>query len=423
MRAREFITESTEREIAQIQYMQGECAVLALTIRNMNPQRYTLGFVYEFFDSSPDMYLEPDEFDELDPARQRDIQYRYQNWTLTHAYVYDALTREYIDAEGRHKQLPMIGRSLNSTRHNKFPAETQDLVNVSHHMEWDEAQEKWIVLQGWDALDKAYTPEDKQRAREYAIKYLGIDQPAQAVAEDLGTQMRATEFITEWQEADLYHATSIPGMLSMWHNDKMGVSGDVSTTRNYNYALGYLKNISTYGTGGGVIFTLDQDLLRRDIGRRRMPGTDWFKGEPPESSSDEFQRRSDMNDTDRFETLIKNGLKPFRKYVKKIQIWLPKKRKIKPTPPGENPMYRYSQKPGDDPDQHYDVSVDDELMQNNWFRNPKMKATWDAVLRDPRTEVKQEIGYQKTQHNVPVSARSQYGPDHALYDPSRDEHR
>jgi hypothetical protein len=235
--------------------------------------------------------------------------------------------------------------------------------------------------------------------------------------------MRAQEFLNEWQEADLYHATSTPSMLSMWHNDKMGFSGDVSTTRNYNYALGYLKNISTYGTGGGVIFTLDQDLLRRDIGRRRMPGTDWFKGEPPESSSDEFQRRSDIHDTDRFETLIKNGLKPFRKYVKKIQIWLPKKRTVKPTPPGEHPMYRHTYTPGDDPDQHYDVSVDDELMQNNWFRNPKMKATWDAVLRDPRTEVKQEIGYQKTQHNVPVSARSQYGPDHALYDPSRDEHR
>ena len=184
MRAREFITESTEREIAQAQYMQGECAVLALTIRNMNPQRFTLGFVYEFFDSSPDMYLEPDEFDELDPARQQEIQYNHENWTLTHAYVYDVLTREYIDAEGRHKQLPMIGRSFNSTRHNKFPAETQDLVNVSHYMEYDEAQEKWIVLQGWAALDKAYTPEDKQRAREYAIKYLGIDQPAQAVAEN-----------------------------------------------------------------------------------------------------------------------------------------------------------------------------------------------------------------------------------------------
>ena len=184
MRAREFIIESTEREIAQAQYMQGECAVLALTIRNMNPQRFTLGFVYEFFDSSPDMYLEPDEFDELDPARQQEIQYNHENWTLTHAYVYDALTREYIDAEGRHKQLPMIGRDFNSTRHNKFPAQTQDLVNVSSYMEYDEAQGEWIVLHGWDALEKAYTPEGKQRAREYAIKYLGIDQPAQAVAEN-----------------------------------------------------------------------------------------------------------------------------------------------------------------------------------------------------------------------------------------------
>ena len=45
-------------------------------------------------------------------------------------------------------------------------------------------QSKFDFIQGWDALDKAYTPEDKQRAREYAIKYLGIDPPAQAVAEN-----------------------------------------------------------------------------------------------------------------------------------------------------------------------------------------------------------------------------------------------
>jgi hypothetical protein len=207
--------------------------------------------------------------------------------------------------------------------------------------------------------------------------------------------MRAQEFLNEWQEADLYHATSIPSMLGMWYNDKMGFGGDVSTTRNYNYALGYLKSISTYGSSGGVIFTLDQDLLRRDIGRRRMPSTDWFKGEPPESSSDEFRRRDDFLDTDRFETLIKGGLEPFRKYVKKIQIWLPKK--------GE--------------------AVHDELMQNNWFKNSKMKETWDALLRDPRTEVKQELGNQQKQYNVPVRSREQYGPDHPLYDPSRDEHQ
>jgi hypothetical protein len=174
MRANEFIVESDERAIAQAQYMQGECAVLAITIHKMDPQRFPLGFVYEFFDSMPDIYIEPDEFDELDPARQQDIQNNHQNWSLTHAYVYDVKTQKYIDARGSHDSPPNIGHHFNATRHNKFPAEIQDLVNVSSYMEWDEAQEKWIVLRGWDALDKAYTPEDQQRAREYAIKYLGV---------------------------------------------------------------------------------------------------------------------------------------------------------------------------------------------------------------------------------------------------------
>jgi hypothetical protein len=48
-----------------------------------------------------------------------------------------------------------------------------------------------------------------------------------------------------------------------------------------------------------------------------------------------------------------------------------------------------------------------------------MKATWDAILRDPRTEVKQELGYQKTQYNVPVRVRQQYNQDHPMYDPER----
>jgi hypothetical protein len=180
MRANEFIVESDERAIAQAQYMQGECAVLAITIHKMDPQRFPLGFVYEFFDSMPDIYIEPDEFDELDPARQQDIQNNHQNWSLTHAYVYDVKTQKYIDARGSHDSPPNIGHHFNATRHNKFPAKIQDLVNVSSYMEWDEAQEKWIVLRGWDALDKAYTPEDQQRAREYAIKYLGVEELPEA---------------------------------------------------------------------------------------------------------------------------------------------------------------------------------------------------------------------------------------------------
>lgn len=225
--------------------------------------------------------------------------------------------------------------------------------------------------------------------------------------------MRAKDFVTEWKEADLYHATSITNMLSMWHEDKMGYGkGNVSTTRSYNYALGYLKHISRTGSNGGAIFTLDQDLLRRDIGRKRMPQTDWFRGEPPEDAVDDFRRRSDVDDTDRFETLIKRGLNPFRKYVKKIEIWLPKKRTIKPTPPGEGPMYRRTSHPTD-PDFHYDVSADDELLQAWLKRSPEMKATWAALLRDPRTEVKKELGYQSTHHNVAVFPRQQYDADHS----------
>ena len=266
-----------------------------------------------------------------------------------------------------------------------------------------------------------FTADTAQQARSYYTDF--IQNYSSDVDYEFGLRRGtglAEGSLNEWQEADLYHVTYIPSMLQMWHNDTMGLGGDVSTTRNYNYALGYLKN---FRNSGGVIFTLDQNRLRRDIGRRRMPGTDWFKGEPPADSSDEFRRRDDSLDTDRFETLIKGGLKPFRKYVKKIQIWLPKKRTIKPTPPGEDPLYRHTYTPGDDPDQHYDVSVNDELMQNNWFRNPTMKATWDAVLRDPRTEVKSELGFQKTQHNVPVRARTQYGTDHRLYDLSKDDFR
>jgi hypothetical protein len=48
-----------------------------------------------------------------------------------------------------------------------------------------------------------------------------------------------------------------------------------------------------------------------------------------------------------------------------------------------------------------------------------MKATWDAILRDPRTEVKQELAFPRTHHNVPVRARYQYGKDHPMFDPWR----
>jgi hypothetical protein len=180
MHIHEIITETEDisRQLTQAQFMQGQCAVLALTIHNIDFRRYQLGFIYEFFDEMPDIYLDPDEFAALDPHIQQSIKTDDRHWALTHAYVMDSRTGEYIDATGRHKNPPDIGYGFNATRHNKFPAESVDLVRVSTHMEWDEQKEEWIILRGWDALDKVYTPENKQKAREYAIKYLGVKDPA-----------------------------------------------------------------------------------------------------------------------------------------------------------------------------------------------------------------------------------------------------
>ena len=233
--------------------------------------------------------------------------------------------------------------------------------------------------------------------------------------------MRATEFLTEWREDYLYHATSVLNAIDSWRADKLG-GNSLSTTRNYMYALGYLKNNARM-SGGGCIFWLNQKLLRQDIGRRRMPGTDWFAVNDPTAVSDEFQRRSDIHDTDRFETLITGGLSPLRKYVVKIEIWLPANRTVKPTPPGEDPMYRYRFKPGDDPNQHHDLSVNTQLMNNNWLRDPLNRKAWEAMKRDPRTEIKSELGSPRKYQGVGIPNHRQFDPDHQMYDPYYDDNR
>lgn len=231
--------------------------------------------------------------------------------------------------------------------------------------------------------------------------------------------MKASEFLTEWQEADLYHATSISRLINIWQTDTLGSQtskvSNTSTTRNYNYALGYLQGeISPYG--GGAIITLDQDLLRRDLGRKRLQPTDWFKGEPPDTADDRFQRRSIAHDTDRFETLLKDKLHPVKKYIKQVQIWLPKKRIPRPLQPGEIGVLRA----GDDPDKFYNVELDTEFL-SKILSNAQNKSTWDAMLQDPRVKVQQELGHQKKHHNVPVQSYYQYSTRHPMYNPRKDD--
>ena len=236
--------------------------------------------------------------------------------------------------------------------------------------------------------------------------------------------MRVAEIITEWREAYLYHATTISGAISIWRADYLkGGTGPkygkvpfkgVSTTRNYNYALGYLKGHVSSMDNGGVIFWINQDLVKRDLGRRRLKGFDWFQANEPEDSRDEFQFRSEMDDTDRFETVITNGgLHPFRKYVSKIEIWLPKTFDYDPNAQGPRVSY------ANDPDRGKINIRPDEQLMNMVLRDPNDKQAWNAIIQDPRTDVKKELGTPRIYQGASIRPKVQYDSNHPMYDPDK----
>jgi hypothetical protein len=181
MRFREIVKETTERAVQQAVYMEGRCSVLAIAIHQSNPQRYKLGYVYEY--NSPgtqDIYLDPEEFNALDTTEQQDIKFNHQNWGLVHAYVFDVKTKEYIDATGRHSSVPALGYGLNLTRKNVFPAEPMDIMRLSTDMTWDDDRDEWKVVRGIDAYLKIGNGLDSQEALDYAVKHLGVEPIDQA---------------------------------------------------------------------------------------------------------------------------------------------------------------------------------------------------------------------------------------------------
>lgn len=243
-----------------------------------------------------------------------------------------------------------------------------------------------------------------------------------------------TENLNEWREAYLYHATSITAAIRIWQNDNLqggtGPANDkknsfsgVSTTRNYNYALGYLRGFS-YDDTGGVIFWIDQDKVKRDLGRRRLRGYDWFVDNNPDDVSSEFQRRSDFNDTDRFETVItKGGLKPFRPYVAKIEIWLPKTSDKAPPPPNaseqerwdwENNLGKYSSDYKNPDKGRINIRPDQDKI-NKWLTNPLDRKTWEALLKDSRTDVKSTPGLPHKHLGKFIHRKVQYDTEHPMY--------
>jgi hypothetical protein len=175
MRAREFINE--DRAELQAKYMQGQCMILAIAINQYNPNRYPVGYIWEYsIEGVPDIQLDADEWEELSPAEQRAVANNPERRSLTHAFVYDQVTKEYIDARGRHKDIPNLwGKSV--TRFEKFPGTAKDLIDITVNGEWDADTEEVYFTRGQVAFNTLSGPEGVKAALNYAIKHLGIVGP------------------------------------------------------------------------------------------------------------------------------------------------------------------------------------------------------------------------------------------------------
>ena len=226
--------------------------------------------------------------------------------------------------------------------------------------------------------------------------------------------MRAHEFLTEWRESNLYHGTDLLSAIEIWMSNKLNPNKHaegVSTTRNYAYVLGYLKNSSE--NDGGVIFWLNQDKIKQQFGRRKLVGYDWFVDHDPATIGDNFQRRSWGHDTDRAETTLVGGLQPLNPFVDKIEIWLPRKFDYQD----------HSFNPGDDPDSNKkNIRVNNDRLQEILF-NKRIRMGWEKLKADPRTEIKNELGSPRKHLGKYVEPRRQYSPEHPMYEPRYDDDR
>jgi GNAT superfamily N-acetyltransferase len=165
------------RAEAQAAYMQGECMILAVAINRLNPTRYPIGYIWEYNMSAgaPDMQLDDDEWEYLSPEEQEEVSKDISRHSVVHAYVRDQETNEYIDARGRHKDLPNLWGKLGQTRFDEFPGTVRELIDITAHGDWDEVGEQVSFKRGQPAFDSLAGPAGVKRAQEYAVKYLGVE--------------------------------------------------------------------------------------------------------------------------------------------------------------------------------------------------------------------------------------------------------
>ena len=173
------VTEDVNRAEAQADYMEGQCMVLAVAINQYNPQRYPIGYIWEYNMSAgaPDMQLDDDEWNDLSPEEQEEISNDISRHSVVHAYVRDHETNEYIDARGRHKTLPNLWGRMGQTRFEEFPGTARELIDITAHGDWDEVGDQVNFKRGQPAFDSLAGPAGVKRALDYAIKYLGVVGP------------------------------------------------------------------------------------------------------------------------------------------------------------------------------------------------------------------------------------------------------
>jgi hypothetical protein len=175
------LAEDADRAEAQADYMEGQCMILAVAINQYNPQRYPIGYIWEYNMSAgaPDMQIDDDEWNDLSPEEQQEISNDISRHSVVHAYVRDQETNEYIDARGRHKTLPNLWGRMGQTRFEEFPGTARELIDITAHGDWDEVGDQVNFKRGQPAFDSLAGPAGVKRALDYAVKYLGVVGPEQ----------------------------------------------------------------------------------------------------------------------------------------------------------------------------------------------------------------------------------------------------
>ena len=216
--------------------------------------------------------------------------------------------------------------------------------------------------------------------------------------------MRAEEFITEWRDSHLYHATTWGDAINIWREGTFRPG--TSFTRMWTYAAGYAQGTS-YSSHGRIIFALDADKLRREFGRRNLFGYDWFQDNNPDDAGN-YHRRDWFDDTDRAEERNRLPI-PVKKYLAQVDIWMPVNATRKPE------MRNVAVKAG----QRYVHSDWDDYTLSpgveRALQRPETKAVWDDMISDPRVKIHPLTDPGFYQQGVRIDPRRQYDHNHPAY--------